>query len=528
MPDSKRKTKVTIGVLTYNHEKYIEECLGSVISQVGDFDLRIVIVNDKSKDSTDAVVRRFITKNDNIKIEYVINKTNLGAQKSIYKILGLIKETKPDYWSYIEGDDKYLVKDRTQKHIDLLQSNKSTIMSYNKLLLIDEGSRLISKHEPKYLNDILSTDQLAAQNHIGSFCATFYSFKCFDFFNPEEFEGLTVYDWFFNIWMSRFGEIRQIGEFLSGYRQHSASVWSSKSQADQYRELIWSIDSYNKKLNFAHDEAFQSYKRSLINQLSLVGDPMRVEVAIIGREFPFKDDSFVANEIKYILENNDSILVAGNNKKTEIASRYKQDHPDIASKVIGYDGDYSISAGCIYAVSINDAYSTLSSLAINNHDAPLVFEIGSSDEKKIKRSDIDVRKKLKSIFNSPYFIKVVVRKDEVKRYIIDTKLCSEEEVVLVPSSVSEKIFGKENMYEVNQIKSYYFQINNILRQCIDGRLQPRTPHMYKRLSVYYSKTKSTTFRKAKSLAKRNRVVFFFAKRIFKPLISFYRSNRVKY
>ena len=44
--------KVSVAMITYNHEKYIEEAISSVMNQKGKFDIELVIGNDCSKDNT--------------------------------------------------------------------------------------------------------------------------------------------------------------------------------------------------------------------------------------------------------------------------------------------------------------------------------------------------------------------------------------------------------------------------------------------------------------------------------------------
>ena len=43
---------VNVVIITYNHERYIEFCLNSIIRQKGTFILNIIINNDKSTDKT--------------------------------------------------------------------------------------------------------------------------------------------------------------------------------------------------------------------------------------------------------------------------------------------------------------------------------------------------------------------------------------------------------------------------------------------------------------------------------------------
>ena len=51
------KVKVSVLMLTYNHEKYIVDAIESVIKQQTDFPFELVIGEDRSTDSTAEICR---------------------------------------------------------------------------------------------------------------------------------------------------------------------------------------------------------------------------------------------------------------------------------------------------------------------------------------------------------------------------------------------------------------------------------------------------------------------------------------
>ena len=90
---------ITIILLTYNHEKYINECLRSLKSQNVKF--RLIVVDDASIDNTIKIIKSYNFK----RIKFIINKKNKGIKKlsdNYNKGLSLVK-TK--YVCIIEGDD---------------------------------------------------------------------------------------------------------------------------------------------------------------------------------------------------------------------------------------------------------------------------------------------------------------------------------------------------------------------------------------------------------------------------------------
>ena len=50
---------VSVLVISYNHEKFIEECLESVLRQKTDFSFEILIHDDASSDRTQNIIKRY-------------------------------------------------------------------------------------------------------------------------------------------------------------------------------------------------------------------------------------------------------------------------------------------------------------------------------------------------------------------------------------------------------------------------------------------------------------------------------------
>jgi len=52
--------QVSVCVVTYNQEKYIAQCLDSLISQKTNFNFEIIVGEDCSTDSTRAIVQKYV------------------------------------------------------------------------------------------------------------------------------------------------------------------------------------------------------------------------------------------------------------------------------------------------------------------------------------------------------------------------------------------------------------------------------------------------------------------------------------
>lgn len=120
---------VSIIVPVYNVEKYLEECLDSIINQTY-IDLDIILVDDGSTDSSPDICERYAEKDNRIR---VIHKENGGLSSSRNSGLDYAQG---EYVYFLDSDD-YLEKDA----IDLLikeTENKPDIVFFDAKTFADE------------------------------------------------------------------------------------------------------------------------------------------------------------------------------------------------------------------------------------------------------------------------------------------------------------------------------------------------------------------------------------------------------
>ena len=94
---------ITIIIPIYNVEKYLRECLDSVINQTYK-KLQIILIDDGSNDNSGKICDEYKEKDNRIE---VMHKANGGVSSA--RNAGL-KIAKGDYITFVDGDD-YLDKD---------------------------------------------------------------------------------------------------------------------------------------------------------------------------------------------------------------------------------------------------------------------------------------------------------------------------------------------------------------------------------------------------------------------------------
>ncbi len=129
---------LTISIGVYNGEKYISECLDSIIDKRVDFGYEIIITNDGSTDDTLRIISEYKDKAPDIIRLY--SKENQG-QGSTYNIG--IQEAKGKYIMFADGDDlldmeelEKIHKNVGEKEYDILFHDNVSIKSENSIELI--------------------------------------------------------------------------------------------------------------------------------------------------------------------------------------------------------------------------------------------------------------------------------------------------------------------------------------------------------------------------------------------------------
>ncbi len=125
--------KVSIVMPLYNHERYVEEAIDSVLGQSFK-DIELIVINDGSSDNSENVVNR--TKDDRIRY---FSQENQGAPSTINRGIEFARGT---YVSILNSDDVYDSK-RIEECLNMLESDNSLSAVFSHLEFIDDEGNFI-------------------------------------------------------------------------------------------------------------------------------------------------------------------------------------------------------------------------------------------------------------------------------------------------------------------------------------------------------------------------------------------------
>lgn len=130
---------ISILMITYNHEKYIEQAIESVLMQKGNFDIELLIGNDKSPDNTEKILEKYRIDS---RIKIFNRKENLGATNNL---VDLFLKANGEYIAILEGDDYWTDNLKLNEQLAILEKHKEYILCYTDSDIIDENNKIIGK-----------------------------------------------------------------------------------------------------------------------------------------------------------------------------------------------------------------------------------------------------------------------------------------------------------------------------------------------------------------------------------------------
>lgn len=134
----------SIIVAAYNSEKYLKQCLDSIVNQT-EKSIEIIVVNDGSYDNTKEIIDTYFSA-ENLRIKAIHKKENEGKSKAI---IAALKMTTGEYVSFVDSDDWI--------DEDYCSEIKKCLIKYPDVLITDYISNLGGEIHTNYKIDGIMT-----------------------------------------------------------------------------------------------------------------------------------------------------------------------------------------------------------------------------------------------------------------------------------------------------------------------------------------------------------------------------------
>ncbi len=252
--------RLSILLVTYNHKKYIRQALHSLIRQVIEGPLELVIADDGSSDGTLDIIREYEQENPRFQFKYLSNTSNLGITKNYQRGFAACSG---EYVAVLEGDDYWVSPMKLQRQCDFLDAHwECDLCAVNYLIYEEELAKFTPRTTIGLGYRLLSARQLIGDHLASNFSTCLYRKTALNALPHGLFE-ITSYDWIVNICVARRSLIGFLEEPMSVYRLHSGGVWTQKSNIDKLQAQLDLIPAYDALSSHIFHSEFEMQARRL-------------------------------------------------------------------------------------------------------------------------------------------------------------------------------------------------------------------------------------------------------------------------
>lgn len=219
---------VSVCITAYNIDKYLVQCIESILMQETNFNYEIVVGEDCSTDNTREILMTYASKFPDV-FRILYNKKNIGMMPNFIKT---IESAKGKYVAVMDGDDVWLDKYKLQKQIDFLIANEDYSLCFHDATFSDSSLNPIENYSQRYpsryktFKDGFLIDDIVYWRGILGATSSILFIKKFNRF-PDWVKDLYGLEPMIFHLLIEYGKYHYIPEAMSAYRVHNNSTDSS-------------------------------------------------------------------------------------------------------------------------------------------------------------------------------------------------------------------------------------------------------------------------------------------------------------
>ena len=223
--------KVSVCVITFNHNHYIKRCLDSILNQEVKFDFEVIIGDDCSTDGTRNIVQEYAKNYPEI-IKLRLQGQNSGGTKN-YNDVHRVAEG--EYIAHCDGDDFFL-PGKLQAQVDFLESNPGYSIVWHGMIRFEDTQEDSAANYDfqSHLFETFDFDDLIKFGPLGCHSSSMYRAS-----SRRKYEGATAQlDWMYYTDSLCRGKGALLHSVLGGYRVNNGTSLGTGAQVYGVRKLM--------------------------------------------------------------------------------------------------------------------------------------------------------------------------------------------------------------------------------------------------------------------------------------------------
>lgn len=252
---------VDVCMITYNHESFIAQAIEGFLIQKTNFQTRLIIGEDGSKDNTRAICIEYQSKYPE-RIILLPDEGNLGMNINFMRTL---KACTAKYVAICEGDDYWTDSLKLQKQVDFLEQNTKYVACFGNTQYLCDNPELNGKNQSSNPSRSYIQSDIVKENHVFTLTVLFRNSNLK--FAPK-FAKLKIGDWPLWVMVLNEGDMYYFDEVWGKYRVHAGGVYSGISLKKRYLNLIDAQMYINEITHQKYNESIKECLMSLFIQFN--------------------------------------------------------------------------------------------------------------------------------------------------------------------------------------------------------------------------------------------------------------------
>lgn len=232
------RPKVSVIIPCYNYEKYIEQCILSVIVQRINFNIEIIIRDDNSTDNSYQIAMRIANFYQNEQFQFRVYKNDYNTGE-IINTKRLLDDCKGEYIAYLDADDYWSTPHKLQVQVDFLDNNNDYSMCVSGYIELENQNKWNSVDFSWWMFPVNNTtESLTKMNYLSS--SSSRVFRNYPNLIKDYFHLFPYSDWPLNFELSLLGKIECMNFPGYVYRKHYDSLSENqiKIEVNNHKELL--------------------------------------------------------------------------------------------------------------------------------------------------------------------------------------------------------------------------------------------------------------------------------------------------
>jgi glycosyltransferase involved in cell wall biosynthesis len=289
--------KVSVLILTYNHEKFIAQTLESALDQSVDFPYEILVSDDYSTDATRQILTHYQQQHPD-KIRLLLNEQNLGMHQNFCQAFFACTG---QYIAMLEGDDYWTSSEKLQKQVNFLDRHPDFSLCFHDSWVVHEKGQWDDRQYcPEDLEAFPTLERLFAVNFIPTAAVMYRRGVVREL--PKGLFTLKMMDWPLHLLHAQQGQMGYLNEIMSAYRIHAAGVWSSLSEAKRIKEIARMLEWINIFFDYKYEQIIDTCSLRFYDRYAQdLQAPMQQKIEFIQAQLQYHQNQsdYVQGKLEY-------------------------------------------------------------------------------------------------------------------------------------------------------------------------------------------------------------------------------------